>query len=56
MLRFDPMHLTIGVESVILVYRRHSPTTAGEMSAELFVLDGAGKIVRSISHYPDPMP
>ena len=46
-LRFDPLHLTIGLESVILIYRRMT----GDLAAELFGFDAAGKIVRSISHY-----
>ncbi len=46
-LRFDPMHLTVGLESLILVYRRMS----GDLAAELFVLNDAGKITRSVSHY-----
>jgi hypothetical protein len=48
--------LMIGVESLVLVYRRFSRTAAGEMSAELFVLDEAGKVVRSISHYLEATP
>lgn len=46
-LRFDPMFVTVGLESVILVYRRMS----GELAAEVFVFDASGKVVRSISHY-----
>ena len=46
-LRFDPLHLTIGLESVILVYRRMT----GDLAAELFAFDDARKVVRSISHY-----
>jgi hypothetical protein len=46
-LRFDPMFVTTGLESVILVYRRMS----GDLAAEVFFLDDAGKITRSISHY-----
>ena len=46
-LRFDPMHVTVGLESVILVYRRMS----GDLAAEVFVFDEAGKVVRSVSHY-----
>ena len=46
-LRFDPLHLTIGLESVILVYRRMT----GDLAAELFAFDGEGKVVRSVSHY-----
>lgn len=48
--------LMIGVESLVLVYRRFSRTAAEEMSAELFVLDEAGKVVRSISHYLEATP
>jgi hypothetical protein len=46
-LRFNPMHLAVGHESVILVYTRFS----GEMAAEVFYFDSAGKVVRSVSHY-----
>jgi hypothetical protein len=46
-LRFDPLYLTIGVESVTLVYRRMT----GDLAAELFAFDEEGKVVRSISHY-----
>lgn len=46
-LRFDPLHVTVGLESVILVYRRMS----GDLAAELFAFDGEGKVVRSVSHY-----
>jgi hypothetical protein len=52
-LRFDPVHVATGLESVILVYRRHSHDTSpgGELSAEVFFLTPAGKIRRSVSHY-----
>ena len=46
-LRFDPLHLTIGLESVILVYRRMT----GDLAAEVFFLNAHAKIVRSVSHY-----
>ncbi len=46
-LRFDPLHLTIGLESVILIYRRMT----GDLAAELFAFDASGKVARSISHY-----
>ena len=46
-LRFDPMHLAIGLESVVLVYRRMS----GDLAAESFAFDGQWKVVRSVSHY-----
>ena len=46
-LRFDPLHVTIGLESVILVYRRMS----GDLAAEVFFLGEGNKIVRSVSHY-----
>ena len=41
------MHITVGNESVILVYRRMS----GDLASELFVLSERGRIVRSVSHY-----
>lgn len=46
-LRFDPLHVTVGLESVILVYRRMT----GDLAAEVFFFDNAGKVVRSVSHY-----
>jgi hypothetical protein len=46
-LRFDPLHVTTGLESCILVYRRMS----GDLAAEIFFLNDAGKITRSVSHY-----
>lgn len=45
-LRFNPMHVTTGHGSVVLVYRRFS----GEVAADVFVFDEAGKVVRSVSH------
>ncbi len=52
-LRFEPVHVATGLESVILVYRRHSHNTPpeGEVSAEVFFLTPAGLILRSVSHY-----
>ncbi|MBS0189974.1 MAG: nuclear transport factor 2 family protein [Phycisphaerales bacterium] len=52
-LRFDGQHLATGLESVILVYRRHSHDTppGGELSAEVFFLSPRDRIVRSVSHY-----
>ena len=46
-LRFDPLYLTIGLESVILVYKRMT----GDLAAEMFIFNAAGKVSRSISHY-----
>ncbi len=46
-LRFDPMHVTTGLESVLLVYRRMT----GDLAGEVFFLNESGKIVRSVSHY-----
>ena len=46
-LRFDPMFVTTGLESVILVYRRMS----GDLAAEIFFLSPDGLIARSVSHY-----
>jgi hypothetical protein len=45
-LRFDPMHLAVGVESVGLVYRRMT----GEVAVETFRLR-SGLVVQSTSHY-----
>jgi hypothetical protein len=46
-LRFDPLHLAVGLESVVLIYKRMT----GDLAAELFSFDATGKVVRSISHY-----
>jgi hypothetical protein len=46
-LRFNPMHMAVGHDSVILVYTRFS----GELAGEVFFFDDGGKIVRSVSHY-----
>lgn len=46
-LRFDPMHVTTGLESVLLVYRRMS----GDLAGEVFFLSSRGLIQRSVSHY-----
>lgn len=55
-LRFEPTHRATGLESVILVYRRHSHDTppGGELSAEVFFLsahEDGYRIRRSVSHY-----
>jgi len=46
-LRFDPMHITTGLQSVLLVYRRMN----GDLAGEVFFLNDAGLITRSVSHY-----
>ncbi|HEX8875810.1 MAG TPA: nuclear transport factor 2 family protein [Phycisphaerales bacterium] len=56
-LRFEPKDLAVGLESVILTYRRHSHDTPpeGELSMEVFFLklgpDARARIERSVSHY-----
>ncbi|MBU6413961.1 MAG: nuclear transport factor 2 family protein [Planctomycetes bacterium] len=45
--RFELMHLTTGINSVLVVYRRWT----GELAGEIFFLNDAGLIVRSVSHY-----
>lgn len=45
--RFQLMHLTTGINSVLVVYRRWT----GELAGEIFFLDDAGLIARSVSHY-----
>lgn len=45
--RFAPMHLTVGLGSVLVVYRRWT----GELAGEVFFLNEDGRIARSISHY-----
>ncbi len=46
-LQFLPEYLTLGIETVALIYRRMT----GDLAAETFFFDDAGRIVRSISHY-----
>lgn len=52
-LRFDPMFVTTGLQSVLLVYRRMS----GDLAGEVFFLERHAvvptglRIVRSVSHY-----
>ena len=51
-LRFDPMFVTTGLESVNLVYRRMT----GDLAAEVFFLErdpvsNKARIIRSVSHY-----
>ena len=46
-LAFNPMHVTTGLESVLLVYRRMT----GDVAGEIFFLNSQGKITRSVSHY-----
>ena len=45
--RFAAMHLTVGTQSVLVVYRRWT----GELAGEVFFLDESGLILRSVSHY-----
>lgn len=45
-LRFDPMHLAVGVETVGLVYRRMT----GEVAVETFRMRD-GLVAESVSHY-----
>lgn len=45
--RFSPMHITTGLESVLVVYRRWT----GEIAGEVFFLTPEGLIARSVSHY-----
>lgn len=45
--RFQPMHLTVGLASILVVYRRWT----GELAGEVFFLSEHGLIVRSVSHY-----
>ena len=47
MVRFSPMHLTVGIASVVVIYRRWT----GELAGEVFFLNDAGLIGRSVSHY-----
>lgn len=50
-LAFIPKHLTVGMDSVALVYNRMN----GDLAVEIFFLNARGLIVRSVSHYaPEP--
>lgn len=46
-LTFEPMHVAVGVATVLLVYRRMT----GEVAAETFAFDARGLVVKSVSHY-----
>jgi hypothetical protein len=46
-LAFIPQHVTVGLESVTLIYTRMT----GDLAAEIFFFDDEGKITRSVSHY-----
>jgi len=45
-LRFEPIDLFVGVDSVVLHYR-----SAGRLSAEVIFLDERDKVVRYLAHY-----
>ena len=45
-LRFDPMHVAVGVSTMAFVYRRMT----GEVAVETFEMRD-GLVVRSVSHY-----
>ncbi len=47
--RFQPRTVAVGHTSIILTYQRMT----GELAAEIFFLNAAGLIVRSVSHYGD---
>ena len=49
-LRFEPLGLFVGVDSVVLQY----VSVGGRRSAEVVFLDERGKIVRYAAHYADP--
>ena len=46
-LRFEPVDLFVGVDSVVLHYR----SATGGLAAEVVFLDGDGKIRRYVAHY-----
>ena len=46
-LRFDLLHVAVGVDAVALAYRRMT----GELAVETFLLGAQGLVVRSTSHY-----
>jgi hypothetical protein len=51
--RFDPLHITIGVDSLLALYRRWTGEIAGEVFffSETINNAPAGLIIRSVSHY-----
>jgi ketosteroid isomerase-like protein len=49
-LHFEPIGLFVGVDSLVLHYRR----TGGNSTAELVILDDADKVVRYYAHYAEP--
>ncbi len=46
-LHFELVAVLRGMQSLVLHYRRHD----GRLAAEVFELDGNGKVVRSSAHY-----
>lgn len=49
-LRFEPIDLLVGVDSIVLHYRG----ATGNLSAEVVFLDGDGKVSRYLAHYSSP--
>jgi hypothetical protein len=49
-LRFEPLGLYVGVDSLVLNYRR----AGGGVAAEVVFLDGDDRISRYYAHYAEP--
>jgi len=46
-MRLEPLHVAVGFDSVVLVYRGIS----NDLAAEVFFFDSSGKVVRSAANY-----
>lgn len=46
-LRFELEGIFVGVDSIVIAYRRAS----GQKAAEAFFFDAAGKVLRAVAHY-----
>ena len=51
-LRFEPLDLLVGVDSLVLYYR----SAAGNVAAEIVFLDARDRIVRYFAHYSESEP
>lgn len=47
-LHFDLKHIMVGIKSITLIYTRKKTLLA----SEAMILNGAGKVVEGLSHYP----
>jgi ketosteroid isomerase-like protein len=49
-LRFELLHVLLGVRSIVLSYRNHE----GRLAAECFCFDDTGRVAAAGAHYSDP--